>query len=59
MKQTEITRKRAAELTAQLTLDEKLGLLTTHQHAVERLGLEEFYIGTEGARGFVGREEAD
>lgn len=59
MKQTEVTRERAAELTAQLTPEEKLGLLTTHQHAVERLGLEEFYIGTEVARGFVGRAESD
>lgn len=50
-------RKRAEELTSQLTLDEKLGLLTTHHQAVERLGLGEFYIGTEVARGFVGREK--
>lgn len=57
MKQNEITRARAAELTAQLTEEEKLGLLTTHQQAVERLGLPEFYIGTEVARGFVGRDE--
>ena len=48
--------ERAAELTAKLTEEEKLGLLTTHHEAVERLGLSEFYIGTEVARGYVGRE---
>lgn len=58
MKRDEITRGRAAELIAQLTEEEKLGLLTTHQEAVERLGLPEFNIGTEVARGFVGRDEA-
>ncbi len=46
----------AAELTSKLTLDEKLSLLSTHHHAVERLGMNEFYIGQEVARGFVGRE---
>ena len=59
MKQAEITEARAAELVRSLTTEEKLGLLTTHQHAVPRLGLEEFYIGTEVARGFVGRKESD
>ena len=48
--------ERAAEFTAKLTEEEKLGLLTTHHEAVERLGLSEFYIGTEVARGYVGRE---
>ncbi len=48
---------RAKALAAQLTKDEKLGLLTTHHHAVERLGLGEFYIGTEVARGYVGRDK--
>ena len=49
--------KRAAELVAAMTEEEKLGLLTTHHNAVERLGLGEFFIGTEVARGFVGREK--
>ena len=48
--------KRAQELVSRLTDEEKLGLLTTHHEAVERLGLGEFYIGTEVARGYVGRE---
>ena len=58
MKQTDISREAAAALVAQMSIEEKLGLLTTHQHAVERLGLPEFYIGTEVARGYVGREES-
>ena len=47
--------ERACSIVAALTLQEKLHLLTTHHHAVERLGLPEFYIGTEVARGYVGR----
>ncbi len=49
-------RKRAQELCAQLTREEKLGLISTHNFPVERLGLGEFFIGTEVARGWVGRE---
>ena len=49
--------KKATELTAALTFEEKLGLLSTHQQPVERLGLREFFIGTEVARGYVGREK--
>lgn len=48
-------KEKAAEIVSQLTLDEKLMMLTTHHSAVERLGLGEFYIGTEVARGYVGR----
>ena len=47
--------QRAKKLAEQLTDEEKLGMLTTHHRAVERLGLGEFYIGTEVARGYVGR----
>lgn len=48
----------AAEIVNRLTEEEKLMLLTTHQHAVQRddLTLPEFFIGTEVARGYVGRE---
>lgn len=49
--------ERASELVKKLSLEEKLLLLTTHHHAVERLGLFEFYIGTEVARGYVGRSK--
>ncbi len=49
-------REKAERMVAEMTPDEKLGLLSTHHNAVERLGMGEFYIGTEVARGFVGRE---
>ena len=50
-------RERARQLVSQMTADEKLGLLSTHQLSIERLGLGEFYIGTEVARGYVGRSQ--
>ena len=50
-------RQLAHELTSKLTLDEKLGLITTHNMPVERLGIGEFFIGHEVARGYVGRSE--
>ena len=39
--------ERVAALLAELTTEEKLGLLTTHMNAVPRLGIKEFWIGTE------------
>lgn len=48
-------RNKAQQIVSQMTLDEKLGLLTTHHAAVERLGLDEMFIGAEVARGLVGR----
>ncbi|HOO06780.1 MAG TPA: glycoside hydrolase family 3 C-terminal domain-containing protein [Ruminococcus sp.] len=50
-------RQKAADLTKAMTEEEKLHLLSTHHAAVPRLGLKEFFIGHEVARGFVGREE--
>jgi beta-glucosidase len=50
-------RLKAHDITAQMTLDEKLGFVTTRHKEVPRLGLKKFSIGTEAARGFVGREE--
>ena len=47
----------AKDALKKLTLDEKLGLLSTHQHRTESIGLDEFFIGHEVARGFVGRGE--
>ena len=47
---------RAAEIVSAMTTEEKLGLLSTHHFAIDRLGMDEFYIGTEVARGYVGRE---
>ncbi len=40
----------------QLTLQEKLRLLSTHHQEIERLDIPEFFIGGEVARGYVGRE---
>ena len=50
-------RKQAKELVKKLTLDEKIKLIPTHQLPVESIGFKEFYIGTEAARGFVGRKD--
>ena len=50
-------RAKAAELVAKLTPDEKFNFLTAHHKPVERLGLSEFRIGTEIARGYVGRSK--
>lgn len=49
--------ERTAALLEELTVDEKLGLLTTHMNAVPRLGLKEFWIGAEVARGLVCRDD--
>lgn len=49
--------ERVRALLDELTLDEKLGLLTTHMNAVPRLGIKEFWIGAEVARGLVCRDD--
>lgn len=46
-------KERVADLLSRLTLDEKIHMLSTHHQAVERLGIKEWYIGTECARGYV------
>jgi len=48
--------ERAEDLLSRLTLDEKIGMLSTHQQPVERLGIGEWYVGHEIARGLVNRE---
>ncbi len=48
--------ERVNDLLKRLTVDEKIGLLSTHQMPVERLGIEEWYVGHEIARGLVNRE---
>lgn len=50
--------ERVADLLSHLTTAEKIGLLSTHQLPIERLGIGEWYIGTEVARGYVSREPA-
>ncbi len=47
---------KAADLCKRLSLEEKLSLICAHQQPIESIGLGEFYIGTEVARGFVGRK---
>lgn len=47
---------RVADLLQRLTIDEKLGLLSTHQLPVERLGIGEWFVGQEVARGYVDRK---
>lgn len=47
--------ERTYALLKELTLEEKLLLITTHQNAIPRLGLKETYIGAEVARGLVCR----
>lgn len=44
------------DLISQLTPDEKISLLTSRQSAVPRLGIKAWNIGTEVARGYVGRD---
>ncbi|MBQ8613401.1 MAG: glycoside hydrolase family 3 C-terminal domain-containing protein [Ruminiclostridium sp.] len=50
-------KERVSDLLSRLTIDEKIGLLATHQLPVERLGIGEWYVGHEVARGLVNREE--
>ncbi len=52
-------RERIEDLLGLLTLDEKIEMLSSHQFAVERLGIGEWFVGCEAARGFVSREEGE
>ncbi len=49
--------ERVKALLKELTLDEKLLLITRRQEAIERLGIKALKIGTEAARGLVSRSE--
>ena len=49
--------ERVKDLLTRLSIDEKIGLLCTHQLQVESLGIGEWYVGHEIARGLVNREE--
>lgn len=51
--------ERVRALLSELTPEEKLGLITTQQRAVPRLGIKEITIGTEAARGLVCRNEPE
>ena len=48
-------KERVRDLLSRLTVEEKIGLLSTHQLPVERLGIGEWYVGQEVARGYVSR----
>jgi beta-glucosidase len=50
-------KKRVADLISRLTLNEKIGLLPARQQEIKRLGIKEFRVGVEVARGYVGRED--
>ena len=47
---------RINDLVSRLTLEEKMGFIPTRNQAVERLGIDSWAIGAEGAHGFVNRE---
>ncbi len=48
--------ERTKDLIKRLTTDEKIGFLATYQPAVERLGIKEWHVGAEAARGYVSRD---
>ena len=51
--------ERVKDLLSRLTIEEKIHLLSTHQLPVERLGIGEWYVGQEVARGYVSREKTE
>lgn len=51
--------ERVRALLEELTIDEKLSMLTTFQRPIERLGLKGFMIGAEVARGLVCRGRSE
>lgn len=51
--------ERLSDLLGRLTTDEKINMLSSHMAAVPRLGIGEWYVGTEAARGYVGRNDEE
>lgn len=49
--------ERVDDLISRLTAEEKIGFLSTNNMPVERLGIDEWHVGHEIARGLVNREE--
>jgi len=48
--------ERIKDIISQLTIEEKAGFIPSHNQAVERLDIPAWFIGAEGAHGFVDRE---
>lgn len=46
---------RVNDLISRLTLEEKAGLVSSRQQGIDRLGISEWHVGCEIARGYVGR----
>ena len=51
--------ERVKDLLSRLTIEEKANMLSSHMKAVPRLGIGEWYVGTEVARGYVGRTDEE
>lgn len=49
--------ERVADLLSQLSLEEKLWMITSDMHGVERLGIKHCAVGTEVARGWSSHDE--
>ncbi len=47
---------RLDDLMSRLTLEEKMGFIPSRHAPVERLGIESFWVGGEGAHGYIDRE---
>lgn len=52
-------KERVSDLLGKLTPEEKMSMLSCHMPAVPRLGIGEWYVGTEVARGYVGRDTGE
>lgn len=48
--------ERVEDFVSRLTIEEKAGFVTSWQPAIERLGVSEWHVGCEIARGYVGRK---
>ncbi len=53
---TKPVKERIADLLSRLTVQEKISMLPSHMQGVERLGIGEWHVGCEVARGYVGRQ---